>query len=64
MTEEIKKIFDDLPPDFFGSVEVCIRDGGVAYAKITRTVQINNIPRTPRTPHGEKNDPRPATPHR
>jgi len=61
MTEEIKKIFDDLPPDFFGSVEVCIRDGGVAYAKITRTVQ---IPRTPRTPHGEKNDPRPATPHR
>ncbi len=55
MTREISDIFENLPTGFYGSVEVHIRNGVPAYAKVTQTHQMNaSAPE--RTPSGEPHE--------
>ena len=42
MSKEIESIFANLPPNFFGSVEIHFKNGTPGFAKVTQSISLDH----------------------
>ena len=54
MTPEVAKVLDELPADFFGTVEIGYQNGHPGVVRVTQTHRLN-ASNTSREPRGNQN---------
>jgi hypothetical protein len=47
LTNEVQAVFANLPPNFFGHVEIHFKSGVLSFAKVITTTQFESIGKNP-----------------